>query len=96
LKQKLNQEKVMALNLDEECTFMPNLQRSQQKLSRYRSAQKLGGEYDDLPNQNIGGELRLANQKDSFARNEQAPGGKGKKLGDANKATVWERMDQRI
>jgi hypothetical protein len=41
LKQKLNHEKVMGLNMDEECTFRPKLyKRITTKTQRYKSVEK--------------------------------------------------------
>lgn len=71
LKHKQNQLKVSELNLDEECTFVPNLYRSQRRFARHRSVPKLSQSFQnqvsrpELPNQNI------ADSAQNPAKNDQ-------------------------
>ena len=95
LKQKLNHEKVMGLNMDEECTFRPKLYKrigNKKVLRSYKSAEKdLGQPNLDLRQiqstahneQEPGLLIKAATERSLYASVEQTPG-------------VWERMNQRI
>lgn len=97
LKQRLNQEKLMALNFDQECTFRPKLHRRPPSLGRAKSEQRLKG-YE------ANRESLELDKQNSTAQNEQEPG-QGRRLvpGRSLEAcmqeeapSVWERMQVRI